>query len=267
MGDAAFCSLQWSKPTTTGLGGIARCNRPELDDALARVVEKEFREPPLATSVYLGILSSLYRSWYRPSLYWTAQRAYRWAGSRGLVRGSSSEAELITGEMPDDYQQTFGTVRTTGLRAALAGLPAQLVHRRRVFESYRSRLGEESTWLPPAPPAGQRRVALRYPALVENREELLQLARQARVEIGDWFNAPLHPRGCAPDVFRYNPGDCPAGEWAAARVINLPTHHRVTPDAARRSVEFVLENAVLSPPGSSQNWESPRQSRGDSRFR
>ena len=29
LGDAAFCSLQWSKPATIGLGGIARFNAPD----------------------------------------------------------------------------------------------------------------------------------------------------------------------------------------------------------------------------------------------
>jgi perosamine synthetase len=81
FGDAAFASLQWSKPTTTGLGGIARARSPELASTIKDMADHECREPGLLQSASLGILSNLYRRWYRPSWYWTAQGIYRWAGS------------------------------------------------------------------------------------------------------------------------------------------------------------------------------------------
>ena len=34
---------------------------------------------------------------------------------------------------------------------------------------------------------------LRHPVLVANKEELLDKAKQARVELGSWFETLLHP--------------------------------------------------------------------------
>ena len=243
FGDAAFVSLQWSKPTTIGLGGIARANDEGLAPAIRELAEASFTDPSVLRAAYLGILSSVYRSWYRPSWYWTAQTVYRWAGARGLIQGSSSPAELISAEIPAGYCERLGSLRRASLDAALAKLPAELVRRREIYAWYRERLASIDTWHPSAADADEVSAALRYPVLVENRDDLLRRARTERVEIGDWFNAPLHPAGCRPAVFRYVAGTCPLGEAAAARVINLPTHRHVTLAAAARIVDFVQAQA------------------------
>jgi len=246
MGDAAFASLQWSKPTTTGLGGIARINRPDLTLKLEQVVGEDFSEPSVIKSIYLGVLSAAYRAWYRPSWYWSAQSVYRWAGKKGLIQGSSSIGELESKTMPIGYRETFGSVRSKSLKMALSDLPRVLGHRRNIHSLYRKYLKNEIAWLPPEEDSDVCGAALRFPMLVENRSELLNAARRSRIEIGDWFNAPLHPAGCPPEVFDYEAGMCPIAEAASSRVINLPTHQHTSPDVAQKTVEFVKVHGEFS---------------------
>lgn len=247
LGDAAFASLQWSKPTTTGLGGLALMKDQSLVDRVDDLIRREFREPSILRSVSLQLLSGLYRQWFRPSFYWRAQEVYRWAGRHGLVQGSSSEEELQSGRMPAGYREVLGSRRKASLLAAMEHLQATLPHRRRIWDLYHELLKNDGFWQPPLPATGELPVALRYPLLVENRAELLEQARRAQIEIGDWFNAPLHPSGVDPECFGYRSGEAPIAEEAAAQIINLPTHNRVTPSVARATVDFVLSEARLTP--------------------
>jgi len=244
LGTASFCSLQWSKPTTTGLGGIARFNDITLAARAREIVTDEFSEPTYWKSLYLDMLSSLYRRWFKPSWYWTAQGLYRLAGRHGLIQGSSDAGELQDAAMPPDYCERFGARRQRSLDEALSTLPAMLGHRRRVHGLYAQALAGLSSMLPPAEPEGDLHVGLRFPLLVENRDEILTAAKQARIELGDWFNDPLHPKGADRFVFDYADGCCPNAEFAAARIINLPTHRHVSPPEVKRIVEFAKRHAV-----------------------
>jgi perosamine synthetase len=247
LGDASFCSLQWSKPTTTGLGGIARIEDENIAAIMHHLKSDMFSEPSRMTSLSMRLLSSLYRSWYRPSWYWTAQGLYRWASVKGLVQGSSSNSELTSSEMPEGYRTLFGKTRRASMTKALNGLPDLLKHRHRIYSTYNTEFRQSHFWTPPVLPDNDIGAALRYPVLVENRSELLELARRSRIELGDWFNAPLHPDGCNSESFGYYSGACPHAEYASARLINLPTHRHVNEQLAKKIVEFVLAHAELPP--------------------
>ena len=59
------------------------------------------------------------------------------------------------------------------------------------------------------------------------------------VEIGSWFECPLHPKETDQAAFGYRDGDCPVAEKAAMEVINLPTHRRVSARDIEKTLDFV----------------------------
>ena len=67
------------------------------------------------------------------------------------------------------------------------------------------------------------------------------------VEIGSWFECPLHPMETDMERFGYRSGMCPQAERASREVINLPTHRRVGEGDLRRTLEFVRK--VCRPAG------------------
>jgi len=244
LGDAAFASLQWSKPVSTGLGGVARVNSPVLLERLRRVCQTAFAEPSYLKSFSLWMLSKLYRDHFSTGLFWKARSAYGVANRIGLVPGSSEPSELEAGEMPTGYRERFGRVRLRSLRAALTDLPASVEHRRKIASLYERWLTDEACDRMPDSP-GAISTWLRFPLLIENRDSLLDLARANRIEIGDWFSAPLHPAGSNAAAFGYEPGLCPVSDSVAARIINLPTHSHVSPEQARIILDFVLAHGRL----------------------
>ncbi|MFH1574840.1 MAG: DegT/DnrJ/EryC1/StrS family aminotransferase [Acidobacteriota bacterium] len=238
IGDAAFCSLQWSKPVTTGLGGIARINTDWLRDRVAEQYAREFHEPGLVDSAFLVALSRVYRRYYRPDLYWRVRGAYRWIATKGLVPGSSSTPELTCPEKPAGYSRRFGRGREGQIGKVLRTLPAQVAHSRRVAARYAERLAALGAFLGRVPP-GATVAPLRFPVLVRDRELFLRESRRMRLEIGDWFNSPLHPSECRSECFGYRPGACPIAETTSRHVINLPTHTRVDDKTVDRVMDYL----------------------------
>lgn len=240
FGDAAFFSSQWSKPFTTGLGGIAVTRDPDLARRLAEV-QTSFTEPSESARWRLSVQYEVYRRFFSPRVYWLAQGLLRCIARTGLAVGSSSAAELA-GSMPADHEWRMGaSQQLTGVRK-LEDIPAGIRRRRMLAARYDAGLAEAS-W--PTAPRDDHAVLLRYPVLVRNKQALLHAARRAQVELGTWFETPLHPTPLnrhAP--FGYTPGQCPNAEATAERIVNLPLHDRVTDDEADRVLEFFVAHAT-----------------------
>lgn len=241
IGDAAFTSFQWSKAITTGLGGAARANDRGLAHELHVLAREEFSEPSMAQSLSLLAVSSLYDRLFRPSAFWYLRDTYRWLGTRGIVPGSSSPAELYDPAMPVQYAKRFGAHRDRQITRLLARVPTEIAHRRTIATIYANwcvRHGVSSQTAGPGLVSSH----LRFPLLMRNRDAVLWRAREQRIEMGDWFNSPLHPAEADAASFGYESGTCPVGEVYASHVVNLPTHRHVTTRVANRILAFLEEN-------------------------
>jgi dTDP-4-amino-4,6-dideoxygalactose transaminase len=116
FGDAAFFSSQWSKPYTTGLGGMVVTSDRELSARL-RSLQREFRRPPRMQALRLRTQYALYRRFFKPELFWSGQRYFHLLSRLGLFVGSSSTSELNGGQ-PCDLSWTMGEFQK---RAGMAG--------------------------------------------------------------------------------------------------------------------------------------------------
>lgn len=239
FGHAAFFSSQWSKPYTTGLGGIAVTQDPDLAAKLSQV-QNEFREPSMAAKLRIRLQYQAYQRFFSPRVYWVAQDILRGVGRLGLFVASSSESEL-NGLMPEDHHWYMAHAQQQAGLRQLVQVPPNLLHSRSLATIYDKGLQKEK-WT--AQPRSEQTVMLRYPVRVRNKTELLQLARKARIELGSWFEAPLHGIPLSEhQTAGYTLGECPNAEVAAAEVVNLPLHSRVNPAEAKRILRFFLTYA------------------------
>jgi dTDP-4-amino-4,6-dideoxygalactose transaminase len=71
FGDAAFFSMQWSKPYTTGVGGMAVINHPAYVDAV-RIAAQSMASPGLRESMTLAIQLLAHKMLVNPRIYWFA---------------------------------------------------------------------------------------------------------------------------------------------------------------------------------------------------
>jgi dTDP-4-amino-4,6-dideoxygalactose transaminase len=240
-GQAAFFSFQWSKPYTSGLGGMVVTGDPELAAQLRRI-QQSFVDPPWLQVVQLQLQYRLYARLFQPRLYWLSRRSLHLLSAVGLLIGSSSSTEL-TGAIPADLRWRMSEFQEdVGLRH-LQSLEDNGAQRHALADYYAHALRRQG-WTPINGPAGDMTL-LRYPLPVANKTGLLAAARRTGVEIGSWFETPLHPlRLSDHHLVAYRLGSCPIAEATAASVINLPLHARVSRAEADRVVRFVSAHAA-----------------------
>jgi dTDP-4-amino-4,6-dideoxygalactose transaminase len=72
--------------------------------------------------------------------------------------------------------------------------------------------------------------------------ELLKLAAEQGIYLGDWYTTPIAPVGVQYEKIGYTLGSCPVAEQAATESLNLPTDINTTQAAAERVVAFMKSN-------------------------
>ena len=242
-------SFQWSKPLPAALGGIARIDRDDLVEQVARF----HHDTPVVdtmTETKLEGLRWVHRTLYRPRLADFARNTYRALGSLGLVPGSSSAAELQAPVRPSDYMMRPSARRERHLRSLLDRTKTMVNGRRAREREWLERLADAKIeWLAPWSEATGlgprcRSAPLRVSLVSDARDELLDAARDAGVELGDWFRSPLHPIVDNLEAFGYTPGSCPRAERLCKRMLNLMTHDRVGSSDMDRTIHFLRNHAL-----------------------
>jgi len=239
LGHAAFFSSQWSKPFTTGLGGWAVSRDPELQQKFHDFAEQHCQWPTSKETAVLRAQIVAHRALFRPSLFWFAQGTIRRLSKMGLMLGSSGNDELEI-RKPADFAKRMSPMQERTALRRLQGLSNTVTHRRHLKELYDQQL--QAAGLPVfEPPAYADPVLLRYPLRVADKHAALKEAKRRHVELGDWFDHPLHPEGLKVDALGWRDGLCPEGEKASAEVVNLPMHTRVKAKDVTKVVQLVRE--------------------------
>jgi perosamine synthetase len=241
FGDAAFFSSQWSKPFTTGLGGLAITSDERIAKRL-QIVTEQFADPPGKQVMRLRAQYELYRRFFSPRLYWQAVGILKQMSRWRLFVASSSETELEAAEPVDKEWRMSAFQAKVGVRQ-IKDLERNVAHRRTLATFYEDYLKGHG-WELPETLEHSECAFLRYPIRVANKSELLQKAEYSRVEIGSWFDSALHPIRHSLERFGYSEGQCPVAEQTANEVINLPVHLGVSAREAEQIVNFVCKHAV-----------------------
>ena len=234
FGQFAFMSGQWNKPFSTGLGGMLLVNDAVLADAVERLVEKELKQPGWLVNLVLRCQIAAYDLLVHPATAMIMTLVYRAMNSLRLVKGSSSPDEL-RGVMPADYFTAMAPCQMRRGLQELARIDENISHRIKLTAFYHAELSKLG-FAPLAIRGVPEMPLLRYPVRVANKSEVLQHAVTSGVEIGSWFECPLHPQGTRQEDFGYQEGMCPEAERAASEAINLPTHLKID----MRTAEHVL---------------------------
>ena len=238
---AAFFSTQWSKPISTGLGGIAVTTDPQLAREL-RAVERTAAEPTVPERVLLGTMLFARERIATPRTLRTGRAVYRAASRAGVVPGSSSQGELEGSAMPGAFLTRMSAFQAGLGSKRLTTLDARVRRRRAIAERY-------SAWLvahgrtAAHEPESARHAFLRYPLRVNERDAFLEEAARRGLDLGDWFHSPLYPISGDLSAWGYRWGSNPVAERVATEMVNLPTD--VAPEGRElRAVEDLLQASV-----------------------
>ncbi len=237
FGIASYFSFQWNKPYTSGLGGMAVIRDADLAGKVEAICRAEV-VPPSGREVHmLRAQLAVYRAFIYPRTTALAQNAFRFLTKTGLVVGSSRPCEMQPTMEPDFFKGMSAMQARAGLRQ-LARRDRIIAHRREMTRIY-DRLLAERGWPVPAIPNDMDPALVRYPVRVADKAKALAEAAGHFVELGSWFECPLHPIETPLEAYGYHTGMCPEAERACRETVNLPVHPRVTAATARRTVDFI----------------------------
>jgi dTDP-4-amino-4,6-dideoxygalactose transaminase len=238
---ASFFSTQWSKPISTGLGGIAVTTDPALARELA-ALERAAREPALRDRGLLAALLVAREHLATPRTLRAGRAAYRAAGLAGLVPGSSSRGELEGTQMPPAFTTGMCALQASLGARRLPTLGATVRRRRAVAERYAAWLASRGA-TPAHVPGRDGHAFLRYPVRVREPDALIGAAARRGLMLGDWFRSPVYPIEGDLQPWRYRRGANPVAERVAAEIVNLPTD--LAPDGREvENIESVLASAA-----------------------
>jgi perosamine synthetase len=238
---AAFYSTQWSKPISTGLGGIAVTTDADLAPALA-ALERSAAEPRALDRALLGAMLFARERLATQRTLRAGRTVYRTISRAGLVPASSGGGELEGTEMPGSFVARMSAFQARLATRRLATLAARIRRRRAAAQHY-------SVWLaahrrtPAHEPDAAEHAFLRYPLRVIERDAFVADADRRGVLLGDWFHSPLYPIAGGLERWGYRRGAHPVAERVASEIVNLPTD--VALDGRDgRAVEELLEASV-----------------------
>jgi len=238
FGKAAYFSFQWNKPYTTGLGGMAITSDNNLAEKIESLCAGEMCKPLRKEVFMLWMQLVVYRLFVYPKTTALAQSLFRYLTKKGAVLGSSSTSEFRPEQACDFFKDASCVQARCGLRQ-LKKIEHNIAHRREMTQLYDELLAETG-W-----PARQydtsimQPVMVRYPVRIAEKDKALAEAANAGIELGSWFECPLHPIETPMEAYDYEVGMCGEAEKASNEVVNLPLHLRVNKKTAKRTVEFI----------------------------
>ena len=238
FGKAAYFSMQWNKPFTTGLGGMAITNNPDIAEKINSLRHENITIPTTKEVVMLAAQLAVYRMFIYPRTTALAQSIFRYLTKKGAVVGSSSTAEFTPDMANDFFKALSPTQAKSGLRQ-IKKLQSNLQHRRQMARLYDTLLAEKG-WTPRQyDNTTMNPVMVRYPVRITEKDKALQQAAHAGVELGSWFECPLHPIETPLEAYDYKIGMCPEAERAGKEVVNLPLHPRTSEKTIKRTIDFI----------------------------
>jgi perosamine synthetase len=238
LGRAGYFSSQWNKPYTTGLGGMAITNDHQLAERIESLSANEMCPPSSREVFMLQMQLMFYRLFIYPRTTALAQSLFRYLTKKGAVVGSSSTSEFEP-ERADDFFKGISKMQARSGIRQLDKIEQNIAHRHKMAQMYDElfaakgwKSGKDSRdWV--------ETVLVRYPVRITEKDKALAQAAKAGIELGSWFESPLHPIETPLASYDYELGMCPEAEKAAHETVNLPLHPRVNEKTAVKTVESI----------------------------
>jgi dTDP-4-amino-4,6-dideoxygalactose transaminase len=238
IGRAGYFSSQWNKTYTTGLGGMVITSDYELASRIESLAANEMCPPSSREVFMLWMQLIIYRLFIYPRTTALAQSLFRYLTKKGAVVGSSSTSEFKPVKAYDFFKAMSLVQARSGIRQ-LSKIEHNIAHRRKMAQLYDELLSSKGF----KPSKDSREltepVLVRYPVRITEKDPALAQAAKAGIELGSWFECPLHPIETLLASYDYELGMCPEAEKATREVVNLPLHPRASEKTVERSVDFI----------------------------
>ena len=219
--DASFFSTQWNKPFSSGIGGFSYI-RPDSLNSKVELISRKLFHPGKREELTLKTLYIISKTFLKTPLYWKMVDMYRLLSRFNFIIGSSSGAEIGGISKPHKYFKGLSDTQAREGLKNLQSLPNVLTERANIAYKLTNHLAASGKIFVPHS-LSQNHSFLKYPILVKDRREFMNLARKNHVVIGDWFRSPLHPVEDHLEKWNFVISQYPIAEKVSKHVVTLET--------------------------------------------
>ena len=226
MGDASFFSMEYSKPITTGLGGIIIIKNEKFN----HLFHTYYKDLPYFNNknvFKIFITLSIYCLSSSKKANYFATKIFNAFYKLDLIyRTSQSE---IDGVIPKNYPvklspflSVFGYYQMLNINEIN---DEKNNISKKYYEAFKEFKNLKTFYSPNV-------VFVRFPIVfsdeikIDKINQIKQIASQKGYSFGVWFDDVVHPRGSF--AYCYESGSCPKGEYISERIINLPININVS---------------------------------------
>jgi len=213
-------------------------NRKDLVAAV-EMAEKDYRMPKLfwiKRQLLHPVLSGLAKNTYD----FMNLGKYIWflTGKLGITSKAVCRCER-KGQRPNFIGHKFPNALAKLALKQFMKLERLNTHRTMIANYYMKNLREDIAYQRQA--AGG--IYFRFLLKVKNAKELMHLAKEQKILLGDWYTSSLAPAGVNYEDVGFDPRLTPNAEILAKESINLPTSISISLGDAQRIVDFINEHA------------------------
>lgn len=247
-GDVAYFSTHFSKPFSTGQGGLAVFPNSRMYSDVEQVRAAFPLNGDRKRVHHLAWQVLLYALTVRPVTRAFIGNIFRWAQRAGLICGTISKDEYGR-QMPTDYLSRSSNFQAFLGMEQLRCWRKNCRHRRRLTTFYMEELASLGIEVSSFLQGDKYPVLLMVPVLVNNKGEILRRAAKKSLPIGTWFDRiPAHINPESAHLYDYRLGQCPQTERLMSKEIHLLTASWVTEYQAKKAVDFIKRYAEISNP-------------------
>ncbi|MFZ4412858.1 MAG: DegT/DnrJ/EryC1/StrS family aminotransferase [Bacteroidales bacterium] len=226
-GDASFFSLEFSKPISTGLGGILIVNNELLLEKMqADFANISYFSFYKVLKIFITFLVLNLSMWKKSNFFLIISAIFL---RRTKLLYATSKEEIY-GQKPMDYPVKLSPSLSVFGYYQMAKIEAINKQKKEIALQYFNFFKQFSSIQQFYHPSY---VFVRYPIVFADsiKNDVIQKiksdAENEGLILGDWFNDVVHPDG----VFRYGYSlhDCKVGENVSVKIINLPVNINMKP--------------------------------------
>lgn len=239
FGDAAYFTTEQSKIMSTGMGGMAVTNDDILAKSIAKIqMEASFLDKNTIEKISLQIIE--YNVFLHPLIAFIGKYIIYLINKLSLTIESTGCDEMNC-IMPDKYPIKLSNIQSRIGLMQLERIDKNIEHRRKIAYFYRKLLETTGVKLYETNDKLYEPVYIRYSFLVKNRDGLQKIFQDNHLELGEWFNSVIHPKGSSFESVYYELGSCLNAEYIVKHNVNLPTHMKVKKSDVWRLVDLIKD--------------------------
>lgn len=235
--DASIISFGRDKCLSSVYGGACVVKNREQMEKL-RAFHNQRKQPPFMWTVQ-QLLHPILFSYIIPSYFtFGLGKALLVLFQRAQLLSRAVEFQERAGRKPLHIEYQYPPALAQLLVLQLGKIDAMNARRKYIADRYAHELSGSKALLP-AVPQNTQPSWLRFPVLVKNQKQVMFMAREKNMLLGDWYDSALVPKGSNLIEFQYSLGSCPVAEKTAEQVINLPTYPSLTDTQVTEVIDVI----------------------------